>query len=266
MKRNLLVLILILNLKISFSQQLFKDYGERETTEELNIELLKLVCKNSKIQFENIYLDKSFSKMFDENTTFFTVRYITEKLEFENIYTTKFMTVNNKGEVIKEINNNNLSYSDDEAGQPNSTRILSKLIPLNKRNFGIGLITEFYSPSRVSLYSEELFTIISLDKKSSKIVLENYPIRMTIGESNGSGTYEMETMDALIYLEETKSNKYYDFKVLQQFIYQNHIEEDVEKGLKELNDKKEAKETETLRFDGEQYVFKKPKYKFLNND
>lgn len=263
MKKLLITLIITLNFKISFSQQIFKNYGERETVEELDSNLLEIACKNSDIQFKNIYLDKSFSKRYNENTTFFSVRYITDKLESENYYTTAYLLVNKRGEIIKKIQNKDLSYSDNEAGQPSPTRILSKILFLNKETKGIGLITEYSSSSRINLYSEELFTIIELKEEKSKEILKNYPIRKTNGDSNGWGNYEIEIMESLIFIDKTKSNNYYNLRVLKNFTYENQIEKNLEKNINERNEKKEKKETEILKFNGLEYEYKKHDYKFL---
>lgn len=265
MKKYFLIIILLFNFTISFSQQLFDKYGDRKTVKELNVELLKVICEKSTLEFENIYLDKSFSKKYTDSLTFFSIRYITKKFEFENDYTTKFVLANNIGEIISEINNKNLSYSDNEAGQPSPTRILNKLIPLNENKIGIGLITEFSSPSKINLYSEELFSIILLDKKNLKKILDNYPIRKTIGDSNGWGDYEVEIMESLIFIEKIKHDKYWNFKALKEFKYEKHIEEDSKKNIKELSEKKAKAETEILKFNGQNYGFKKQEFKFLDN-
>ena len=66
MKEKLLIIIIILNINLIYSQQAFKEYGERETIAILDTELLKLVCKNSQFKYENIYLNESFSKKYNE--------------------------------------------------------------------------------------------------------------------------------------------------------------------------------------------------------
>lgn len=263
MKIILLIITLILNINFSYSQQIFKDYGERETVEILDIELLKLVCTKSEYAFDNIYLDKSFSKNYAENITFYSIRYITEKLETENYYTTTFLFVNDNGNILGELNNKDLSYSDNEVGQPYPTKILKNNIPISENLNGIGIITEFSSPSRIALYSEELLNVIILDNDSLKIIIENYPIRKTQGESNGWGNYEIEISESLIYIGKEKSYNFNDLKVVNNYTYEKHIEKDSLKSIKELNKKDEIKEIEIIKYNGEKYNFKKNEYKFL---
>jgi hypothetical protein len=250
-------------MNFSYSQQIFKNYGERETVEILDIELLKLVSKKSEFIFDNIYLDKSFSKKYAENITFYSIRYITKKLETENYYTTKFLFVNENGEILGELNNKNLSYSDNEAGQPNPTKILKNNISINKNINGIGIITTFSSPSRIFLYSEELLSVIILENNSPKIIIENYPIRKTQGESNGWGNYEIEVSESLIFVEKEKSYNFNDLKIMRNYTFEKYIEKDSLKSIKEFHKKDKIKEIEIIKYNGEKYTFKKNEYKFL---
>ena len=256
-------LIIILNINLIYSQQIINEYGERETVEVLDTKLLKLICENSKFKYENIYLNKSFSKKHNEKFTFFSLRYITERTELENYYTTTFLLVNKSGKILSELKNKDLNYSDNEAGQPYPTKILKKSIPLNETLNGIAVITEFYSPSRVALYSEELFSIIKFDNNSMKVILENYPIRKTQGDSNGWGNFKIEIIESLIFIEKEKSNNFYNLKITQNFNFEKNIEEDSSKSIKALNRKKEAKQIEFIKYNGEKYDFKKIDYKFL---
>ena len=263
MKEKFLIIIIILNINLIYSQQVFKEYGERETIAILDTELLKLVCKNSQFKYENIYLNESFSKKYNEKFIFFSLRYSTKKTEIENYYTTTFLIVNKSGIILSELKNNDLSYSDYEAGQPYPTKILKESISLNETLNGIAVITEFSSPSRITLYSEELFSIIKFDNNSMKVILENYPIRKTQGESNGWGNFEIEIIESLFFLEKEKSNNFYNLKVKQNFEFEENIEKDSSKSIEALNKKKEAKEIEIIKYNGEKYDFKKIEYKFL---
>jgi len=263
MKEKLLIIIIILNINLIYSQKVFKEYGERETVEILDTELLKLMCENSQFKYENIYLDKSFSKKQNEKFTFFSLRYITERNELESFYATTFLLVNKSGKILSELKNIDLNYSDNEAGQPYPTKILKKSIPLNETLNGIAVITEFSSPSRISLYSEELFSIIKFDNNSMKVILENYPIRKTQGESNGWGNFEIEIIESLFFIEKEKSNNFYNLKIIQNFEFEENIEKDSSKSIEALNRKKEAKEIEIIKYNGEKYDFKKIEYKFL---
>jgi len=265
MKEKFLILILILNINLIFSQQVFNEYGERETVEILDTELLRLVCKNSQFKYENIYLNESFSKKYNKKFTFFSLKYITNKTELENYYTTTFLLVNKNGIILSQLKNKNLSYSDNEAGQPNPTKILKKNIFLNETLNGIAVITEFSSPSRIALYSEELFSIIRFKNNTMKVILENYPIRKTQGESNGWGNFEIEIIESIFFIEKEKSNNLYNLKVIQNFEFEENIEKDSSKNIKASNKKKEAKMIEIIKYNGEKYDFKQIEYKFLKN-
>jgi hypothetical protein len=263
MNEKLVIIIIILNFNLIFSQQVFKDYGERETIEILDTELLKLVSKNFEFPYENIYLNKSFSKKHTDNITFFSIRYITEKFEQENYYTTVFLFVNKNGKILGSLENKDLIYSDDEAGQPYPTKILKNDIPINENIKGIGILTEFSSPSRINLYSEELFSIIVFNNNSVNVVLENYPIRKTNGDSNGRGDFKIEIIESLIFIEKEKSNNFFDLKIIQKFNFEENIEKDSSKNIDAINHKKEEKKIEIIKFNNGKYNFKKIQYKFL---
>lgn len=263
MKKKFLVIIVILNISVVYSQQIFKKYAERETVDILDTKLLKLICKNSQFKYEDIYLNKSFSKKHNEKFTFFSLRHITERTKLENYYTTTFLLVNKSGKILSEYKNNDLNYSDNEAGQPYPTKILKKSVPLNKTLNGIAIVTEFSSPSRITFYSEVLFSIIKLDNNSIKVILENYPIRKTQGESNGWENFEIEIIESLFFTEKEKSNNFYDLKIVQNFDFEKNVEKNSSKNIKTLNRKKEAKEIQIIKFNGEKYDFKKIEFKFL---
>ncbi len=256
MKRTTVIFFLSFTITVSYAQ-LFNTYGEREYTEELNVDLLKIICKNSDLAYSSIYFDHSYSKVISDAYTFYSIRYITKKLEFETLYTTKFLLVDAKGTIIKELSDPNLSYSTDEVLQPYATRILSKLIPIRDKYSGIGIITEFYSGSRISLYSEQLLSIILLDQNNSKIILKDFPIRKTNGESNGMGNYELETMENSMYLETTKSHDFYDLKVVKDFKFEENLNDSIVKN-------KHKKDIEFLKFTGKSYTFKAHQYVFLD--
>jgi transcription initiation factor IIF auxiliary subunit len=96
-----------------------------------------------------------------------------------------------------------------------------------------------------------------------KVILENYPIRKTQGESNGWGNFEIEIIESLFFIEKEKSNNYYNLKIIQNFDFEENIEKDSSKSIEALNRKKEAKEIEIIKYNGEKYDFKKFEYKFL---
>ena len=49
----------------------------------------------------------------------------------------------------------------------------------------------------------------------------------------------------------------------QNFEFEENIEKDSSKSIEALNKKKEAKEIEIIKYNGEKYDFKKIEYKFL---
>lgn len=267
MKKLIPILFFFLITTFSYSQQIVKEYGNNEYIEYLDTALLKKVSNKLKLEYQDIYEDKSFSIKYNEKITFFTIRYITKRFETENYYTTKFLFVSNEGKLICEIDNDNLSYSDDEAMQPSKTRILKKLIPLNNMTNGIGITNEFSSPSCVSLYSKNLLTILALKGNKIEKLLTDYPIRETQGDSNCNGSFKIEFIESTIYIEEKKSNEFSNLKIIQKHDYEEFIEENFKKNTKEFSLKKNKTESNILKFDGEKYEFNSDnKFLFLTNE
>ena len=72
-----------------------------------------------------------------------------------------------------------------------------------------------------------------------------------------------QPFDSLIFIEKEKSNNFYNLKIIQNFEFEENIEKDSSKSIEALNKKKEAKEIEIIKYNGEKYDFKKFEYKFL---
>ena len=91
-----------------------------------------------------------------------------------------------------------------------------------------------------------------------KVILENYPIRKTQGESNGWGNFEIEIIESLFFIEKEKSNNYYNLKIIQNFEFEEKIEKRFFQKYRSFKTgKKEAKEIEIIKYNGEKYDFKK---------
>jgi len=265
MKMKLLIItFLFLEFNI-YSQAIFEEHGEREYSDELNKELLSKVCENLKIKYSNIYLYKSSSTNYNSETTFFVIRYITNKYDDGNEYYTKYLFVNNSnGKIIDHINDENLKFMDNEAGQPSKTYIFKNKIVLNNQNKAIGLMTEYSVGGCVFLYSEQKFSIITLSENKLKKILYEYPIRKTQGESNCSGSHEIEILETSIIISKGKTNGLSDLLVTKKFIYEDVIEGDLEKNINSKNLVKNKMEKEKLQFNGMIYDFKKDdSYRFL---
>lgn len=248
-----------------YSQTIFKKHGEREYSNELNKELLSKVCKNLKTKYSEIYLKKSSSINYNTEITFFVIRYITNKSDDGNEYFTKYLFVkNSNGKVIDHINDSNLNFMDNEAGQPSKTYIFKNKVVLDNENRGVGLMTEHSIGGCAFLYSEQKFSIITLSKNKLKKILYEYPIRKTQGVSNCSGNYEIEILESSIVLSKNKTNGLSDLLVTKKFIYENVIEKDLAKNINGENLVKSKIESEKLKFNGVSYDFiEDDSYRFL---
>lgn len=246
---------------------------DSDFSEEMDLALLVKVVKNLKIKYEDVKIDESNSINYNHSISFFVITYLAEKAkegdeESGNYFERKYLFVNKKdGKIVAQELDKNSSYLDNESGQPAEPYILKKLIQLNERIFGIGLLTEFDSGSRISLWSEQKFTIIALVDNKIKKILYEYPMRKTQGDSNGGGNFQMEVLETAVSISNKKTNGFFDLKVAKTFSYEEEEEEDLEKGIKgKVAPIKYKKEAERIQYNGKIYSFKTDdKYRFLTD-
>ncbi len=253
------------------------DYeNDSDFSKDLDLALLAKVATYLKIKYEDILIDNSSSISFNNKIAFLVISYKADTKEkgsgidgeIDNYYERKYLFVNkNDGEILDQELDKNLCFFDTEAGQPSKTYIFKKLIPLNETVNGIGLYTEFGSGSRISLWSEQKFTIIALINNKIQKLLYEYPIRKTQGESNGGGSFQMEVLETTVSVLNKKTNGVFDLKVAKTFSYEEEIEEDLEKGIKgKVAPIKIKKEVERIQYKGKNYSFKADdKYRFLTD-
>jgi hypothetical protein len=87
---------------------------------------------------------------------------------------------------------------------------------------------------------------------------------MTNGDSNGGGTYQIETLETGMSFGDHKTNGFYDLIVTKNFSYEEAVEADSEKALAEEINLKTKKESEKLKFNGREYAFHRDeRHRFL---
>ncbi len=234
-------------------------------SDELDLSLLKKAAENLNIKYASIKTEDVSSIRYNDNVTFFVISIINKpekaKSNEENLgnyYQRKYIFVNNEdGKILAEENDKNLGYYENDGLRAAKTYILKDLLQLNDTTRAIALTTEVYSNSRVVMYSEEKFTIITFDGNKMKKVLYEYPIRSANGDSNGGGTYQIETLEAGISISDTQTNGFYDLMVSKIFTYEDAVEADVENDIQQKSDLKVKKEFQRLKFDSKTYSFHK---------
>ncbi len=248
--------------------------NDSDFSRELDLALLAKVASNLKIKYEDITIDNSSSITYNNKITFFVVSYKADTKEkgpgindeIDNYFERKYLFVNKSdGKILDQELDKNLCFFDDEVGQPSKTYIFKNLIQLNETTNGIGLSTEFSSGSRIGLWSEQKFTIITLVNNKIKKLLYEYPMRKTQGESNVGGSFQMEVLETAISVSNKKTNGFFDLKVAKTFSYEEEVEEDLENGIEgKVAPVKIKKEAERIQYNGSIYSFKADdKYRFL---
>ncbi|WP_281231425.1 hypothetical protein [Flavobacterium gelatinilyticum] len=244
---------------------IFKKSEDIVPSDLLNLSLLRKTAENLKIKYSSIKTEDVSSVNYNDKVTFFVICTInkTEKAKkgeenLGNFYERRYVFVNNEdGKILAEEIDDNLGYYENEGLRVSKSHILKDLLQLNETTSAIAISTEVYSNSRVVMYSEEKFTIVTFDGKQIKKVLYEYPIRMANGDSNGSGTYQIETLETGISVSDTQTNGFYDLLVSKVFTYEEAAEADPEHEIEQKNDLKFKKEFQRLKYDGNSYSFKK---------
>lgn len=263
-----------MSLKKPFKKLLFKNLESLQETEELNLDLLSKVASNLKIKYSTIRIKETSFIDYDDKTAFFiltTAEHSKKRLKSDeeedlgDYFQRKYLFVNKEdGSIIAEELDNNLGYFDNEAIHFSKSHILKDLVYLNETTPAIAFYTEASASSRIVLYSEQKFTLLTLKNNEIKKVLYEYPIRLTNGDSNGSGTFQIETLETGMSFGDQKTNGFYDLIITKNFSYEDAIESDLENGIEAKSNLQTKKEAEKLKFNGKEYVFHRDdRHRFL---
>lgn len=253
---------------------IFKNLDDIKDSEELNLPLLSKVASNLKIKYSNIKIDETSSINYDDKTAFFVLTTVernkkSHKAEgYENLgnyFQRKYLFVNREdGCIIAEEFDANLGYYDNESIRFSKSHILKDLVYLNENTPAIAFYTEASASSRIVLYSERKFTLVTLAENEIKKVLYGYPIRMTNGDSNGGNTYQIETLETGLSFGDHKTNGFFDLIITKNFSYEEAFESDSENNLAEETNLKTKKESEKIKFNGREYAFHRDdRHRFL---
>jgi len=252
--------------KRQIKKLIFKNLDEIEDSKEMNLELLSKVASNLKIKYSDIKIKETSSINYDDQTAFFVLTTVSHDKkafrtndndnELGNYFQRKYLFVNREdGSVIAEEFDDNLGYYDNEAIQFSKSHILKDLVFLNETTPAIAFYTEANASSRIVLYSEKKFTLVTLADKEIKKVLYEYPIRLSNGDSNGNGTFQIETLETGMSFSDHKTNGYFDLIISKNFSYEEAIESDLENGIEEKSDLKIKRELEKIKYNGREYAF-----------
>ncbi|MHC0446589.1 PA3715 family protein [Flavobacterium sp. 3-218] len=254
---------------------IFKNLDEIEDSKEMNLQLLSKVATNLKIKYSDIKIKESSSINYDDQTTFFVLTTVAhdkkafrtndDDEELGDYFQRKYLFVNREdGSIIAEEFDENLGYYDNEAIQFSKSHILKDLFFLNEKTPAIAFYTEARASSRIVLYSEQKFTLITLGDKEIRKVLYEYPVQLTNGDSNGTGTFQIETLETGMSFSDHKTNGYFDLIITKKFSYEEAVEDDLENGIEEKSDLKTKKEIEKIKFNGRDYAFHRDdRHRFL---
>lgn len=244
---------------------IFKNSEYIISSDELDLSLLKKASENLKINYNAVKVEDVSSIKYNYQTTFFVICIIRKESILKsndenrgNYYERKYVFVNNSdGKILAEESDASLGYYENKGLRVGKTYILKNLLKLDEKNQAIAFTTAVYSNSRVVVYSEEKLTIMTFDGNKMKKLLYEYPIRSVNGDSDGSGTYQIETLETGISISDAQSNGFYDLLVSKIFSYEAAAEEDLENDIQKMNDLKVKKEFQRLRYNGKIYSFKK---------
>ncbi|MCI9844426.1 hypothetical protein [Flavobacterium pectinovorum] len=255
---------------------IFKNNDEFEESKELDLNLLSKVAASLAIQYSDIKISETSFISYNDEIAFFVITHLVKTDEPEkgnaeeddlgDYFERKYLFANKAdGKIIAQQADFNLSYNENEGMHFSKSYILKNLIQLNENTTGVAFYTEEASGSRVSLYSQQKFTILALVNHKIKKLLYEYPIRKTQGDSNGRSSFELETLETGMILSDTKTNGFLDLIVSKNFSYEVAVEADEETGSAEKSSIKVKKESERIKYNGQAYAFKKDdRYRFLD--
>ena len=260
--------------KKEFKKLVFRNLDNIEDSDELNLPLLSKVASNLKIKYSNIKIDETSSINYDDKTAFFVLTIVEHNKKkrqsvnyenFGNYFQRKYLFVDREsGGIIAEEFDDNLGYYHNEDIRFSKSHILKNLIYLNENTPAVGFYTEASANSRIVLYSEKKFTLITLADNEIRKVLYEYPICLTNGDSNGSGTYQIETLETGMSLGDDKTNGLFDLIVTKNFSYEEAVEDSSAYEMEENKELKTKKESEKLKFNGREYAFHRDdRHRFL---
>ncbi|MGO4772645.1 hypothetical protein ACEN2I_13355 [Flavobacterium sp. W22_SRS_FK3] len=254
---------------------IFKDNEDIVLSDELDLDLLKKVTLNLNIRYSDLKMQETTSVNYMDEIAFFVITYLVnteeqgkeaEENDLGDYFERKYLFVNKAdGKIIDQETDFNLSYNENEGMHFSKTYILKNLMQLNDNTSGVAFYTKESSGSRVALYSQQKFTIIALVNNKIKKLLYEYPIRKTQGDSNGRGSFEMETLETGLIISDEETNGFLDLIVSKNFVYEVVVEGDSEEETEKQRSLKVKKESERIKYNGKTYVFKKDdRYRFLD--
>lgn len=260
--------------KSEHKKLVFRNLDDIKDSDELNLPLLSKVASNLKIKYSNIKINETSSINFDDKTAFFVLtivehnKKVSQSNSFENLgnyFQRKYLFVDREsGNVIAEEFDDNLGYYYNQDVRFSKSHILRNLVYLNDNTPAIGFYTEANASSRIVLYSERKFTLLTLAGNEIKRVLYEYPIRLSNGDSNGGGTYQIETLETGISLGNDKTNGFFDLIVTKNYTYEEAVEDSLETEMEGNKELKIKKESEKLKFNGTEYAFHRDdRHRFL---
>ncbi|GGF27142.1 hypothetical protein [Flavobacterium limi] len=253
----------------------FKDNDNIMLSDEMDFDLLKKAVINLNIRYSDLRISETTSVSYNDEIAFFVITYLVntdehgkeaEEYDLGDYFERKYFFVNKSdGKIIDEQTDFNLSYNENEGMKFSKTYILKDLIQLNENTAAVAFYTEEASGSRVSLYSQQKFTILALVNNKIKKLLYEYPIRKTQGDSNGRSSFELETLETGLIISNEETNGFRDLIVSKNFLYEVAVEADEETGTAEKSSIKVKKESERLKYNGHAYIFKEDdRYRFLD--
>ena len=194
-------------------------------SESLDENYLSLICKTLNIEQGDIEKQKSSSLKYDNENLFYVITYKSEKnTEYGNYFETSFILIDTKlKRIVRTLKYDEVSYYDEEVGQPGRVEISSKLIDLGLENNTIALKYKRSMGGCANAYNSDNLILILPKKDSFSEILKPFHLNRTIYEGSCNGNYSMEKQKSNIEIIKNQENKY-DLRI------STNIKYEVEKG------------------------------------
>lgn len=135
--------------------------------------------------------------------------------------------------VIKALKYDQVSYYEEEVGQPEKIEISSSLIDLGLKNKTIALKYHMSMGGCANSYSSDNLILIMPQKDSFVEILKPFYLNRTIYQGGCNGNYTLEKQNSEIEITQNNENKY-DLKILTKIKYEDNIEKSYSKNSKSV--------------------------------
>ena len=224
-----------------------------------------IICKDLNIKSADVLQEKSAYVYYNDKTIFASVTYKSNYEEgLGNLLNTVFLLINlETKQVINKLEYGELSYFDEEVGQPGEVNISSCSLDLGLQKKGIAVNYEISMGGCANSYHSDNLVFLIPVKNTFSEVLKPFHFNRTISEGNCNSDYSFERQMSSI---EIIKNEKFDLKILTKITFEINREENLKNNEKKRRLEKSKTITRTISLNSEnKYIIEELPYFFFEN-